>query len=572
MKEARSIITPIGRLAAGTPALPDAPGWAGVRGFAGQLITGGACLLAYVLLEWISFVHEYKNMPVTAWNPGLGLVFGLIVLGGPRYALVLFAGVVIAEITVLKTNLAWPIILAIAAVCAGVYSLVAKVARNYLKLDVDLYQLRDVVILLAAAASGAFLVSALLSALLMLNGQLGWADVAVAAVPLLVGDIIGIGVVTPLMLRIARHGREMLTIHPSTLVPELVLYTGLFAAALWIIVGAGPDSGFKFFYLLFVPVVVATVRYGMDGACISLAVAQLGLVGVLHTFGMDARAFTELQTLMLVLSATGLTVGAVVSERQTADRLVRAAETQLREKQAEAVRATRFSLVSGMASALAHEINQPMTAVRALARSVQHILRAPDVDLARADANLSTLIGQIDHATGVVRRMREFLRRGHPHVSTIDVAAMLDEALMLVRAEAAAKHVDIATQTTGSLPDVHGDRIQLQQVVLNLVRNAVDAIAEAGQQDGTIRVSAQRSDQPPGIEIAVRDNGPGIAADVADSLFVPLTTSKREGLGLGLSISAAIAEAHGGRVWLHSHQPGATEFRLWLPLGTREAH
>jgi signal transduction histidine kinase len=545
--------------------------WARSSALPGQLATGGACLAGYIVLEWISFIHEYKSVPITPWNPGLGLVFALIVLGGPRYSAVLFAGVVIAEVTVLRTKLEWPIILGIATVFAGVYGAAATVARKHLRLDVDLYHLRDVFVLLAAGTLGAILVALLLSALLVLHEQIEWADVVVASFPLLVGDIIGIGVVTPLLLRIARHGREMLVDYSPTLVPELAIYTVLIAASLWVIIGAGPDGGFKFFYLLFVPVVVAAVRHGMDGACIALAFTQLGLVGVLHIFGTDARAFTEFQALMLVLSATGLTVGAVVSERQAADRLVRSAEAQLREKETEAVQAARFSLVSGMASALAHEINQPMTAIRALARSVQRTLRTPGADLARMERNLKALIGQIDHASGVVRQMREFLRRGQPHVSTINVGSMLHDALMLVRAEASAKSVAIDLEVADDLPAVHGDRVQLQQVVLNLVRNAIDAISEANQQNGRIHIAARHLAPPHRIEIAVSDNGPGIASDVADRLFAPLTTSKRDGLGLGLSICAAIVEAHGGRVWLHSHRAGATEFRFSVPLSQQEA-
>ena len=546
--------------------LPDMLTWARATDLFRQTAMAVVCLVAYVALEWISFIHEYKSMPITPWNPGLGVVFALMVLGGPHYGAVLFAGVVIAEVTVLQTTLPWPIIVAIAAIFAGVYGAVAAVAQKHLRLDVNLYHLRDVVILLAAGVSGALLVALLLSALLLLDGQLEWTDVVVASVPLLVGDIIGIGVVTPLLLRIARHGRDILVAYSSSLALEVAIYLALIAASLWVIVGTGPDSGLKFFYLLFVPVVVAAVRHGMDGACIALAFTQLGLVGVLHVFSTDAHAFTEFQTLMLVLSATGLTVGAVVSERQDANRLVREAEARLREKETEAAQAARFNLVSGMASALAHEINQPMTAIRALARSVQHILRAPNADLARADSNLTTLIGQIDHASGVVRRMREFLRRGRPHVSTIEVRGMLEDALMLVEAEAAAQHVRIELDVADELPAIHGDRIQLQQVALNLVRNAIDAISESGQADGRIHISAYRADPPPRVEIGISDNGPGIARDAADHLFAPLATSKREGLGLGLSICAAIVEAHGGRVWLHSHQAGATEFRFSLPL------
>jgi signal transduction histidine kinase len=536
-----------------------------------QAAAACAFLIAYVALEWISFIHEYKNVPITPWNPGLGVVFALMVLGGPAYAAVLFAGVVIAETTVLQTNLQWPIILGIAAIFAVVYGAAAAVARKYVWLDTSIRHLRDVFVLLATGLAGAALVALLLCALLLFTGQLGRGDVLVAAVPLLVGDVIGIAVMTPLLLRVMGGRRESPIAYLRVHAIEALLYVALIAASLWIIVEAGTDDGFKFFYLLFVPVMVAAVRYGFDGACIALAFTQLGLVGVLHVFDTDARAFTEFQTLMLVLTGTGLIVGAVVSERQNADLLVREAEARLREKEAEAAQAARFSLVSGMASALAHEINQPMTAARALARSAQHIMGMPAPDLVRAANNLTTLIAHIDHAGSVVGHMRDFLRRGRPHVSTVDLRSLLDDTMPLAGVEAAAHGVTIELAAGDVLPPVHGDRVQLQQVILNLVHNAIEAITAARQPDGRVRISAVRRDAPARVEIAVADNGPGIGKDLADRLFAPLTTSKSEGLGLGLSICAAIAESHGGRVWLHSAAAGATEFRFSLPLNATAA-
>jgi C4-dicarboxylate-specific signal transduction histidine kinase len=295
-------------------------------------------------------------------------------------------------------------------------------------------------------------------------------------------------------------------------------------------------------------------------------VTQLGLVALLHQYDYDVGAFTEFQLIMLVLTATGLIVGAVVSERRNADRMIREAGERLKALEAEAAQAARVSLVSGMASALAHEINQPMTAARALARSVQLLVEAPGPDLKRATDNLGEMIAQIDHASGVVRRMREFLRRGRPHSSTIAVRAMLEAALTLARGDAASHRARIELDVPGDIPDVHGDRIQLQQVVLNLVRNAIEAVAEANRPDAAVRVAARLADAPGAVVISVADNGPGIDAEFADRLFAPLTTTKRGGLGLGLAISASIVESHGGRLWLHAREAGATEFRFSLPL------
>ena len=199
-----------------------------------QGAAAGVFLIAYVALEWISFIHEYKNVPITPWNPGLGVVFALMVLGGPRYAAVLFAGVIIAETTVLQTSLPLPIVLGVAAIFAFVYGAAAALARKYVRLDAALTHLRDVFILLATGLAGAALAALLLSALLLATGQIGPADVLVAAVPLLVGDIIGIAVMTPLVLRVIRQGRESMIAYSRGRIPEVLLYVVLIAGSLWI--------------------------------------------------------------------------------------------------------------------------------------------------------------------------------------------------------------------------------------------------------------------------------------------------------------------------------------------------
>jgi signal transduction histidine kinase len=552
------------RLAAGlgarTPqALPAAPGAA----------AAGAVLIAYVGLEWMSFIHEYRGVPVTPWNPGLGLAFGMIVLKGATYGLVLLLGVIAAEILVLNTDLGWPLILAVAAVVAAGYTAAARLARTYLRLDVGLDHVRDVLVLLAAAVAGAAVVAALLGGLLLTDKDFG-ADVAArSVVALFVGDVLGIAVVTPLLLRFFIHWRWPSRAEIPWLAAEVVAFALATGLALWMIVGSDRPNDYKYFSLLFLPVVAIGVRHGIDGSCLALAATQLGLIAMLNVYGYDAGAFTEFQVVMFVLTAAGLLVGAVVSERRHSDRAAREAEERLKESRAQASRAARMTLVGGMASALAHEINQPMTAARALARSVQHILDSPNADLARADGNLKAVIAQIDHAGGVVRRMREFLRRGQPRFSTLDVGRMLDDALALALPEAAASHIEIDLRIAYPLPAIFGDSIQLQQVVLNLLRNAMDAVGEARPPDGRIQIRASAGADGSTVEISVLDNGIGVSN--AGALFEPLSSSKSEGLGLGLSICADIIAAHGGRIWLESSRPGHTEFRLALPVQAHDA-
>jgi two-component system, LuxR family, sensor kinase FixL len=219
-----------------------------------------------------------------------------------------------------------------------------------------------------------------------------------------------------------------------------------------------------------------------------------------------------------------------------------------------------------MASALAHEINQPITAARALARSAQHILNAAAPDLSRAEGNIATSIVQIDAAAGTIRRMREFLRRGRPSIGEVDIRHLVDDALMLLQPELAMTSVRVETLIEANLPALHGDRGQLEQLILNLVRNSIEAITGMRREDGCVIVAARHSKNRSNLEISVQDNGPGVGPEIVDRIFEPLTSSKEEGLGLGLSICASIVEAHGGRLWLERSNFDGTEFRLSVPL------
>jgi two-component system, LuxR family, sensor kinase FixL len=526
-----------------------------------------ALLIAYLALEWASFIHEHKGIPVTPWNPALGLVFAVMLLKGVGYGLVLFAGVVIAEVFLVRTQLPWAIVLAMAALLAGSFAAAAAATRRYFHFDHGLSHVRDILVLLAAGIVAAAISTALLSALLLAADELTTGDLTQSSLPLFVGDIMGIAVITPLVLRLSVRWPDLASRTLIEAFPELMLFVIVVSCTLWLSVSVGTGANYKFLSLLFLPVVAAALRYGIDGSCAALAATQLGLVVLLHRSGHDAAAFTEFQVVMLALTTAGLVIGVVVSERQRADLAAYEAEARLKEMQAEAVRAARMNVVSGMASALAHEINQPMTAARALARSVQQILRSPTIDAGRADGNLAVLIAQIDHASDVVRRMREFLRRGQPRFSTLDIGDVLDDALMLAGPDAAAKGIAIELVVDELLPPIFGDRVQLQQVVLNLIHNAVEAITETGRNDGRIGVSAHLSVRDPAIEIGVVDNGVGVPA--GRLLFEPQTSHKKDGLGLGLSICASIIEAHGGRIWLHSSVKGTTELRFSLPLQKR---
>lgn len=518
----------------------------------------------YLGLEWLSFLHEHTGLPVTPWNPALGMMFAVIILRGAHYGLVLFASVVLAEVLVLQSWLGWPVMLAIAGIVAGSYTAAASLARNLLRTGTPGFHTRDIAIVVSSGLAGALLSSMLLAMLMLSIRHLNAGAIVQTAGLLVLGDSIGIAVVTPLVLRMVGR-REWFSIPPAKMLVELAAYVAVIVLALAIIMQPEQPLRQSLLYLLFLPMVVAAVRQGIDGACAALTIAQLGLVGFLHLYGFDLERFTEYQLLMLVMTVTVLLVGAVVSERDAADVAARDAARRLQELQNEAARTARLNLVSGMAAALAHEINQPLTAARALARSVGQLVIAEDGDRSRTTRNVAAMVEQIDHAAGVVRRMRQFLQRGEPDVASVDPRRLVEDALALIQTHASAEGIDLHVTPRGDPPLVLADRIQIQQVVLNLVRNAMDAITETGRTDGRITIEIGRSQSGREVEIGVRDNGTGIAPDRVSTIFVPLSTTKEHGLGLGLSICQTIVQAHGGRIWASETSPQGTEIRFSLP-------
>jgi len=521
----------------------------------------------YLGLEWLSFLHEHTGLPVTPWNPAIGLMFAIIILKGNRYGLVLFAAVTLAEVLVLRSWLGWPVVLAVAAIVAASYTCVASLARNLLRSGTPGFHTRDIAIVISSGLAGAVISSMLLAMLMLTIRQLDGVTMLRTAGLLGLGDAIGISVVTPLVLRVVgRSERGIVRIVSTRILAELAAYVFVIVLALAVIMQPEQPLRQSLLYLLFLPVVMAAVRHGIDGACAALTIAQLGLVGFLHLYGFDLAHFTEYQLLMLVMTVTVLLVGAVVSERDAADVAARNAARRLEELQNEAARTARLNLVSGMAAALAHEINQPLTAARALARSVGQLVSAEDGDRSRAARNVAAMVEQIDHAAAVVRRMRQFLQRGEPDVAPVDPRRLVEDALALVQTHASAEHISLSVETRGDPPRVLADRIQIQQVVLNLVRNAIDAIIETGRTDGRIAIVIERAQDGRDLEIGVRDNGAGIAPDHLDTIFVPLSTTKEHGLGLGLSICQTIVLAHGGRIWASATSPEGTEIRFSLPI------
>lgn len=207
------------------------------------------------------------------------------------------------------------------------------------------------------------------------------------------------------------------------------------------------------------------------------------------------------------------------------------------------------------AATVAHEINQPLTAIGNYARLVKLAVERSPPDLEVVAKASGEAIAQVERAGEVVNRLRNFISIGRVETQSAAVSTLIDEALSIFRPELDRRGIVYATQLERDLPPVLADALQVEQVILNLVRNAAEAMTNAGRNDGRIVIEAAiRSKQM--ITISVIDNGPGLDPDLAMQPITAFATTKRDGLGLGLSLSRSIIEAHGGQLHIEGTSSG----------------
>ncbi len=248
----------------------------------------------------------------------------------------------------------------------------------------------------------------------------------------------------------------------------------------------------------------------------------------------------------------------------------RRAEEQVQRHQAELAHVSRLSTVGEMVAELAHELNQPLTAICGYSQACKRLLQGDGQDrIDDLSASLNQVGEQADRAAGIIRRLRQFVAKAKPFQTAVDLNDMIRDVSELMSIDARTAQTEVTFQFAEPLPPTVGDRIQLEQVLVNLMRNAFETLRESNHESPRLIIRTAE-DGRGNIAVEVEDNGAGIPPDMVDRVFDRFFTTKPDGMGMGLSISQSIIERHEGKLGVTSAPGRGTIFRFTLPIDTGE--
>jgi two-component system, LuxR family, sensor kinase FixL len=362
------------------------------------------------------------------------------------------------------------------------------------------------------------------------------------------GDTVGVLVTAPLLMVAADPtGRRHLI--RSWRKPETALQFVILAGLVFFMFQSG-DQPQRYFYLLFLPLIWIALRSGLSGAAAASGVVQVGVVLGAQIGALQSLAVVELQVLVTALTLTGLALGIIVDERERALEVLK--------------RSLRLAAASEMAGAIAHEINQPLAALRTYGNACQIMLRQKGDAVARSELNttIGKMLQESRRADEVVGRLRDFFRAGTTRLEPVKVATLLERANAVGETLNPLGDVTFRVASDDGARTLLVDRVQIELVLRNLIANAFEAVAglPPGKKGVTVLTRMLKGRR---ILFRIVDTGEGVLPLTRQRLFEPFSTDKATGMGIGLSICRAIADAHGGSLDATDSQHG--EFDLVLP-------
>lgn len=514
-----------------------------------------AYFLIYLLLDWASYLYPVVPLGITPWNPPTGVSLFLLLAAGIRYWPALFVAAFFADLIVRGA----PANVAALSVAAGIitagYTIAARLLKRHLGMQAPLQSTRDLVVFLVVTTVTSLVVAVAFVGWYWRIGMVAPEDFIADVVKYWVGDMNGILVLTPalfclLELRALRRALGRL------ISLEVILQFAAIVIGLVVTFVFSDEYPSKFFYIVFLPLIWVSARWGLPGSALGLLVIQLGLIAGMNVANYHSATFVELQLLMTGLCMTGLTVGAMSSHRS---RL----EASLQEKQTALSGAQQLASAGELTSALAHQLNQPMTALSSYIDACQLLFEQRDVDVVRMQDLLGKVAAEARRASGVVSRLRDFYQRGVTDIQKVQAGPLLDGVVQMLRRNADRLGVEVVVSQSASSRILLVDPVQIENALQNVLQNAIDAVTPNNPDRRIVEVAIESAEDA--VAIRVRDTGGGVTAEAARHLFEPFNTSKVTGMGMGLVIARSLVRANGGDLVLETSDATGACFVMRLP-------
>lgn len=527
-----------------------------IRDTTRQALRVGAYLVTYVGVDWATYVYPVVPLGITPWNPPTGLsLFFLLTVGINRWP-ALFVAAFAADVIVRGAFASFEVLAAAAAIITAGYTLAAWMLRRWLRSASPFESTHDLVVFLGVVLVSTLAVACAFVSFYSAIGMVSRDDLVPHILKYWVGDLNGILTVIPALFCLTQIGRLPRGFRWLVRV-EVALQLAALLVSLALVFQFAGEYPSQSFYVLFLPLIWISARWGLPGAAIAQMLIQLGLIVGVQVEDYHSATFVQLQLLMAGLCVTGLTLGAVSSHRA---RL----ELALQEKQAALSRVQQLASAGELTSALAHQLNQPMTALNSYVGACQLLVEQSQVDLPRLQQLMDKVAGEALRASKVVTRLRDFYQQGVTDPQPVQAAALLDNVVPIVRRQAQALGVEIAVRTGELSRVLVVDAVQIENALQNVLQNAVDAVAACAPDRRRIEVTIEHDAER--VSLRVRDTGPGVPGDTGQALFEPFNTSKASGMGMGLAIARSLVRANAGELALESSGPAGTVFVMHLPV------
>lgn len=485
--------------------------------------------VVFIAVDKLSYIHPLGHLNITPWNPPAALEVLFLYWAGNAWMAWVYITLAISDLLVRDTSLFTPAVVLGNAVLVACYASIAFCFRYLLKRPLVAQQRHELIKLGAVLVFGAAFTAVSYVSVQTLIGALPNESLWDAIHRFFIGDLLGFFVVLPLVF-VATDVRRREQYRAMLGSRMFWVLLAVLAACLWLIFSFPIEQQMKYFFSLFFILALLAATYSLPGATFSAALIQLPLVFSASQVGVDSSVLMDMQIVMLTLSLTGLIIGMVVDERMRA-------EQNLRDS-------LQLIAAGELAGALAHELHQPMSALSAYSESAMMLLHEAERDpsqLNKAKEVLTKVVSETLRASDIVRGLRSYFIGGASHLQKVSARKIVEECVERLQKNADKSGVTLEIKFAHRNDALLVDVVQLNTALGNLLKNAMDA-SQAGM-SVLICVDDASNDQ---VSIRVLDQGPRLVADMVDQVFRPFYTQKKDGLGLGLSVSKSLVENNGG--------------------------